>query len=933
MKNMLFFVFCCFSSISFYGQQTLLKGSVIDADTFESIERVKVTIEGTEIIVFTNVLGEFEFNADVPLGEQVLLISKLGYLSKRFPVTVNQGNTVNITDMTLEKDASNTDDLFLITLSDDELNADTSGADNISGLLASSLDVFQRTVAFEFSASFFRARGLDSNNGAILINGIEMNKAFNGRPQWSNWGGINDVLRNQELASGWSPSSYSFGRVLGTTNINVRASQSRPGGRVTYSSSNRSYSNRIMATYGSGLLKNNWAYTVSIGRRWGDEGYQHATLYSSNSLYVALEKKLSDDHSLNFTGIYTPNRRGKSSPNTQEVYDLKDIKYNSYWGWQEGNKRNSRIKTVIEPLFMLNHYWSISKKTDLNTNVGYQFGKLSNSRLDYNGTDLIDNIPQGGGSNPSPTYYQKLPSYFERNFPDNPGLAYLALKEFQRDGQINWNAMYQANIDNSKNGGNAIYALYDDRVDDTQLTINSILNYAINDNVLLNVGINYSSLKSENFAQVEDLLGASTYLDIDPFTNSIDDAQNDLLNPNRVVRVGDKFKYHYYIMSTSLKAFAQGQFSYNTIDFFLAGSVTNTNYQREGIFKNGGFPDNSLGIGEKLSFTGFGLKGGITYKLSGKHVFNGNAGFISRAPFIQNIYSNSRENHNVVPNISEENILSFDATYLLRSSIVKAKLTGYFTQIADANQIAFYFADGVGGDNSIFVQEILQGIDKKFFGVELGVEAQVTSTIKLKGVVAMGQFTYDNNPNLFLTTEPNEASKEAGFVDGFKDFGTSNLKNYRLGNGPQNAYSFGFEYHDPDFWWFGATANFFSRTYLSINPLTRTSNFNLDFDGNPFPDYDEELAKELLRQEQFDNYIAINLIGGKSWKLGKYYLGLFASVNNLLDEVYKTGGFEQRRNANYRELRDDQALETPVFGSKYWYGRGTTYFLNLNLSF
>jgi len=52
-----------------------------------------------------------------------------------------------------------------------------------------------------------------------------------------------------------------------------------------------------------------------------------------------------------------------------------------------------------------------------------------------------------------------------------------------------------------------------------------------------------------------------------------------------------------------------------------------------------------------------------------------------------------------------------------------------------------------------------------------------------------------------------------------------------------------------------------------------------------------------------------------------------------LDEVHKTGGFEQGRNANYRELRDDKALDKPVFGSKYWYGRGTTYFVNLNFRF
>ena len=227
----------------------------------------------------------------------------------------------------------------------------------------------------------------------------------------------------------------------------------------------------------------------------------------------------------------------------------------------------------------------------------------------------------------------------------------------------------------------------------------------------------------------------------------------------------------------------------------------------------------------------------------------------------------------------------------------------------------------------------MQDIDKKYFGTELGVEAQVTSTIKLKGVAAMGQFTFDNNPNLFLTTEPNQEAEDAGFVEGFKDFGASKLKNYRLSNGPQNAYSFGFEYRDPDFWWFGATANFFTNTYLSVSPLTRSSNFNTDFDGNVFPDYDEELARALLEQEQFDDYMVVNLVGGKSWKLGDYYIGLFASINNLLDDVYRTGGFEQRRNANYRELRDDMALETPVFSPKYWYGRGTTYFLNLKISF
>ena len=931
-KLTLIFLFGFFS-ISGYSQHTVVQGSVKDAVSLQPLLNVTVIIEKTNLTTLTDVQGEFLFASNLPLGEHILKISKLGYIVKRFPIIINEGGVVDIRDMILERDVSQSQDLFTITLSDDELDNDASGADNITGLLSSSLDVFQRTAAFEFSQSFFRLRGLDSENGTVLINGIAMNKLFNGRPQWSNWGGLNDVMRNQELTSGLSPSSYNFGGVLGTTNINVRASQARRGNRITYSSSNRSYTNRLMGTFASGLLKNNWAYTISLARRWGNEGYQDATLYDANSLFLSVEKKLNKNHSLNFTGIYAPNRRGKSSPNTQEVFDLKDIKYNEYWGWQDGKKRNSRIKNVEEPILMLNHYWDITSKTSLNTNIGYQFGSLGNSRLDNNGTDLVNGFPEGGGANPSPTYYQKLPSYFERNFPNDLQFAYTALKAFQNNGQIDWVALYQANILNTQAGGNATYALYEDRVDDKQLSINSIFNTELNDHVLLNAAISYQRLKSENYAQVLDLLGAETYLDIDQFATTIDEAQNDLRNPNRLVGEGDTFKYNYNLYAQVLNAFAQAQFTYNTLDYYISAGVTNTQYQREGWYQNGAFPDTSFGEGTSLNFTGFAVKSGLTYKVSGKHLLNVNGGFISRAPSLRNTYSNARENHNVVPNITEENVWSTDLSYIFRAPIIKAKVSGYFTKIQDANEISFFFADGIGGDNVAFVQEILQGVDKQHMGVELGVEAQVTPTIKLKGVASVGQFTYANNPNLYLTTEADEESVAAGFVNGFKDFGQSNLKNYKLAAGPHRAYSIGFEYRDPGFWWFGATANFFTNTYVDISPLTRSTNFTTDFDGNVFNDYDEDLARALLTQERFDNYMVVNLVGGKSWKIGSQYISVFASVNNLLDTVFKTGGFEQGRNANYRELRDDMALETPVFGSKYWYGRGATYFLNVNYRF
>lgn len=913
-------------SVWFVSGQNSITGIVLDANTDDAIQNVLVSVAGNKVEVVTDASGVFKLT-NVTAGEVDIIFTKDGYSILRMPVTVTDGQAIDLGTILLKRFVQ--EDVTLISLTDDELNDDSTAADNISGLLQSSRDIFLRTAAFEFGSTFFRVRGLDSENGTVLINGIEMNKQFNGRPQWSNWGGLNDVVRNQELTNGLSASDYTFGGILGTTNINTRASQYREGGRVTYSSSDRSYTNRLMGSYSSGLLESGWAYTVSAGRRWGDEGFNDGTFYDANSLFVSVEKVLNDKHSLNFTGIYAPNRRGQSSANTQEVFDLKGIKYNDFWGYQDGEKRNSRVRRVVEPILMLNHYWDIAENTTLNTNIAYQFGEQGRSRLDFGGTDLdASGFPVGNAANPSPTYYQKLPSYFQRNFPDNPALAAGAREDFVNNGQIDWVALYRANQNNLVAGGNAINILYEDRTDDKQLTANTILNTAINDNVTVNAGATFTSLKSENFAEVVDLLGGRGYLDVDNFAddlvNNPGSVQNDINNPNRLVGEGDRFRYNFEIQSNSVGGFAQAQFKYKKVDFFVSGSVKNTTYQRTGLYRNGGFPTNSFGEGEKLSFTGIGAKAGLTYKLTGRHLFDFHGAYITKAPSIRNTYSNSRENHSIVPNITEEKITSFDASYIFRSPIIKARLTGYYTKMEDANEISFFFADGIGGDNQAFVQEILQGVDKRHIGGELGIEAQVTSTIKLKGVASLGQYTYDNNPDLYLSSEDFEQTQYLG---------QSSLKDYRVAGGPQRAFSAGFEYRDPDYWWFGATTNFFSNAYIDVSPLQRSSNFYTDFDGQVFNDYDPELARELLRQEQFDDYMLVNLVGGKSWKLGDYFVGFFASISNVFDKEYRTGGFEQGRNANFRELRDDSALPTRVFGNRYWYGRGRTYFLNLYFRF
>jgi hypothetical protein len=486
---------------------------------------------------------------------------------------------------------------------------------------------------------------------------------------------------------------------------------------------------------------------------------------------------------LNFTSIYAQNSRGKNSPNTAEVNKIAGEKYNSYWGWQDGEKRNSRDKDVEEPIFMLSHYWKITDKTNLNTNVSYQFGKIGNSRLDFQNVN-----------NPDPTYYRNLPSYYTSMYDGNTfvgdseaNVLEASRARFLTNRQIDWRAMYAANGRTA--AGNSVYALYEDRTDDKTWTANSILNTQLSDNIILNAGATYRKLKSHNFQNMLDLLGGQYFNDIDNFYTG-DFAQSDLNNPNRQVGVGDTYGYNYNLLADVADAFAQFKFNYNTFDFYLAQSFSRSQYQREGLYKNGLYASNSFGKSDKIIFENFGFKGGFTYKMTGRQMFDVNAIYMTKAPSLRNTFPNARLNNIIVPDIDSENIMSVDASYIIRAPKLKARLTGFYSTIKNATETSFFFAEGVfegdGSDANAFVAETVTNINKKNMGVELGIEYQIIPTLKFTATGTYGQYTYDNNPTVSINNDALAALVQEGSVASVGapntqvNFGQANLKNYRL---------------------------------------------------------------------------------------------------------------------------------------------------------
>lgn len=912
------------------GAQTILRGTVSDPRTGEAIPEVAVSL-GLRT-AFSNSEGFFELTTNLTDAEVNLTFEKNGFGSKTVAVQLAGQATLDLGRITLEQqediDQTDAEDFIpTITLTSDE-NA-SAGAESISGLLTASRDLYVSTAAFNFGAARFRIRGYGSRRTATYFNGVPVNDPESGFIYWSTWGGLNDVLRNRSISVGLQAAPYAFGDIGGANAIDTRASRQRKQLRVSYAASNRTYRNRVMATYSTGLTENGWALTLSGSRRWAEEGYVPGTLYDAYSYFLSVSKTLGAKHELNLTALGAPIARGRNSAATAELYDLAGSNfYNPFWGYQNGEKRNARTFEGHQPLFILRHDWQLSEKTKLMTAASYQFGRSGSTALNW--YDAPD---------PRPDYYRRLPSFI-----DNEQAAEVEqlLREDEALRQINWDLMHRVNrsnfelIENANgipgntiSGNRAQYILEDRRYDAQRFNFNSYLESIVSDHLLLSGGINAQLYRGDNYKLVDDLLGADYFLDIDKFAefdapDDEDFIQNDLERPNRVVRNGDRFDYDYNTYVQRGGAWMQADFTLSKVDFFLAGQVDYNRLWRSGNVRNGKFPDNSAGDSEKGGFLDYGLKGGATYKIDGRNYLVANAAYLTQAPWLRNAFISPRTRNDLVPGLESEKIAAFDGGYFYRGPYAKFRLTGYYTRIEDQffNR-SFYLDNAIisedGSTEGGFVNYIMTDINTRRLGLEIAGEVEVLTGLKVNAVAAIGEYTYTNRPNVAVFLD-NRAEK-------LREYSTY-IKNFHIPNTPQTAYSLGLNYRSKRYWFANLNFNYFDNIYLDFNPDRRT----LDAVSYvPDPSFQEQLVepgselwRRIIDQEKAPSAFTIDFFGGKSWKIGDdLFLYLNVGVNNILDKKdFITGGYEQFR-FDYEEKNVD------LFPNRYFYGFGRNFFAQL----
>ena len=237
-------------------------------------------------------------------------------------------------------------------------------------------------------------------------------------------------------------------------------------------------------------------------------------------------------------------------------------------------------------------------------------------------------------------------------------------------------------------------------------------------------------------------------------------------------------------------------------------------------------------------------------------------------------------------------------------------MTVYSSSIQNQTNVFTFYSE----DSNDLVNLITSGVDHRYQGVELGIEANITPTWTLTAAYADGMHVFTDRPTVTQVIDE---------LDAFQDGETAFIEGYRVGRTPQQAMSIGATYRSPKFWFAGLNYNHFNDIW--IQPIgTRRTNSAVENLIEEDPQFER-----FTSQTELDDGGALNFFAGKSWMFRKderrYFLLLTLNMTNVLDNTdFVTGGYEQGR---------PNVANVDLFGDRLGFMWGRTYFAMLRLSF
>lgn len=812
------------------------------------------------------------------------------------------------------------------TFTEAQLGEDDDMSQNVS-IINSNSNIYASEVGYLFSPMRFRYRAFDQKYNEIYINGTPINDLETGQFRYSWVGGLNQQTRNMESAMPFEGNRFSMPGMGGSNNYNFRPASMPAGHRLTLSGANRNYTLRGMYTFNSGLNNKGWAFSANVTYRWASEGYVEGTFYNSLSYFFGVEKVFGDgQHSLSLVTWGNPTERASQGAGTDEMYWLaNDRYYNPYWGYQNGKKRNSRVVNDYSPTAMLTWDWTIDHNTKLTTSLLGKYTMYQSTKLNYNNAD-----------NPHPNYWKNMPSsyYDVWDDTDEANRTPQALEDWNRaytfwtsskaNRQINWDRLYYSNNQAAAQGQDAIYYIQAKHNDALTLTLASTLNKQLKKNMLWNVGIMASTNKGMHYQTMEDLLGATTYHNINTYAlgtydRNSDEIQYDLNHRNAIIGEGDRFGYDYNLFVNNAKAWTSFSHDWGILHYTIAGKIGYTSMQRDGKMRNGLAANNSYGKSGVAQFLDGGVKLGTSFNLGRGNTLTVGAGYETRAPQARTAFASPEINNDYVTNLKNEKVFSAEIGYQLQTSWLHANINAYYSYLTDVTDWQNYYFDDINS----FSYVSLTNIKKVYSGVEAGLRFKVTSSFDINLIGQISEAKITNNSNVrYMNSTSAQYTDEIVYNKDMRDAGT-----------PLTAASLGLSYHKGG-WFIDLNCNYYDRIYLSYSPSYRyasTLDTRQNVTGNIY-DNDGNVLPSAVEQAKGKGGFMVDGSIGRSIYLKRGSLSINLMVTNILNnQNLCTGGYEQSRSdyTNSGNIRAYRFSKNPM----KFYAYGTNGMLNITYRF
>lgn len=837
--------------------QHTVSGVVIDGETNQPLLGANVLIKGTSIGASSDIDGKFTLKTSQTQG--TLVFSYVSFENKEVPFRISNGKA--FVRVVLQPDAQSLEEVVVTgsalmdiaqerktpvavsTIRASEI-VEKLGNQEFPELLNRTPSVYATKSGGGYGDSKINLRGFSSQNIAVMVNGMPVNDMETGKVYWSNWSGIADVTSAMQVQRGLGASKLAIASIGGTINIVTKASDMPESGTVSLAIGNDGYNKELVA-YNTGKTKSNWSTSLLLSRTSGSM-YADGTKFQGYNYYFALGYTPSEKHSFQFMITGAPQWHNQRRYEISIADYLKygsdgkpNRKYNSQWGYHNGEEYALYVNAYHKPVAMLNWDWNMDSSSTLNTVVYASLGRGGGAKLDDRNISAYRNQDTGLFD-------------IDRLVQDN---AAAGLVKNYRVKDVNSHDWYG---------------------------ILSNFNHKLNEHWSFNTGIDARYYKGYHYVVVNDLLGGKYVSDLSnknlttarQIYNTVDISPN--YNPfnSRLDPLEDRISYSSNGEVYWGGIFGQVEYSSKKLSAFAQWSSSVQGFQRvddflkEGTLALTGKPESAMKTttGYK-TITGYNLKGGLNYNINEYHNIFFNAGYYSKQPLAAAVYPNHKNFLN--PNLQNEKILGLEAGYGLKYNGLNVGLNVYRTSWKDRYERKDNQKDT---DNTRYMVE-LEGLQEIHQGVEVEANYRINDYVKLNGMFSLGDWYYKGNATArtFLSDNNEEYTiKSQQALGNTTNQFTTYLDNTKVGE----------------------TAQLTANLGVTVNPIKNLKfDLNWQYVNDLYAKLDVNTFSNKTSAEKgvlkLPSYNLFDL--GASYKFNiaeKKTLSLLVNVNNLLDTYY-----------------------------------------------